>query len=873
MQNMTNAALAPQVISIEVLQEKYCKGDEKTQDEVFRRVAKGIAAAEKTEELREIWEERFYQNLCKGALGAGRIMSAAGTEINATLNNCYVMPVGDTVQGCDEDGTPGIYESLRMAAETMRRGGGVGYNFSKIRPANAFVKGTHSFSSGPCSYIDVFDASGKTVESAGGRRGAQLGALNVNHPDIEEFIVAKRKEGRWNSFNVSVYVTDDFMDAVKSDSDWQLIHKARPSDMLIEQDGVFQREDGMWVYKTVKAVDLWNKIMRSNYEFAEPGILFGDNINRSNNLNYCEVILATNPCGEQPLPDYGCCDLGPIDLTRFVKNAFKSNAEFDFVTFREALIVQTRFLDNVLDVTYWPLPEQQEQSRLKRRIGVGFTGLGNALAMLGIVYYSDEGVDMAERIAKYMAEICYDASVDLAIEKGAFPLFDAEKFLADGTTASRLSHPLKERIRKYGIRNSHLLSIAPVGTVSLAFCDNASNGIEPPFSLAYNRRKRINATEWTTYTVLDHGLRVFLMGMENHKIARAIEDALCNGKKEFEYENETHAVGDFLPKSIVTAMDMKATDHLRVMAAVQKWICTSISKTVNVPVDYPYEDFKNLYMEAYRLGCKGLSTYRPNAVLGSVLSEIKSEEPKKIDDPVVKVQAETLDDFYNRYIEKRPDDDYQAINRKVSYMTADGKNSFFVSVSYESKKLIIGEHTCEVSRPLEVFVTASPDSVPAEWVNIFGRHLSLLARSGLKMFLKALDNCRKVRSDKGRIRYDWYVKADGTRVPRFHDSDIACMGYVIQEILKKINVLNEYGQIKDEKTLIAEYNRNNSPAAKLIETVKEAAIVSETRSTQIEDSQPNIISGKKCEECGAHAVIKKDGCNFCTNCGWMGSCG
>lgn len=875
---MSAQIMIPQQISIDVLIEKYCKGGETTVDEVYARVATGIASIEKTPQLQAQWQVKYYENLQRGALGAGRIMSAAGTDIDATLNNCYVMPVGDSVQGTDGDGVPGIYESLRMAAETMRRGGGVGYNFSLIRPRNAFVKGTHSYSSGPCSYIDVFDWSGKTVESAGGRRGAQLAALNIDHPDIEEFITAKRTPGRWNSFNVSVFVSDAFMDAVKNNGTWQLVHKARPGEKLMKENTeIFQREDGLWVYETVDAVKLWDKIMRSNYEFAEPGILFGDNINKSNNLRYCETIKATNPCGEQPLPDFGCCDLGPINLARFVKNPFTETAQFEWDDFEQALRVQVRFLDGVLDATYWPLPEQKEESRLKRRIGVGFTALGNAMAMLNIVYYSDEGVDFAESIARRMAEVCYDASVDLAIEKGRFPLFEADKYLEEGTMASRLPEQLKARIREHGIRNSHLLSIAPTGTVSLAFADNASNGIEPPFSLAYERRKRIGSEEWTSYTVMDHGLRVFLSTMADQGLARAVEQAIAKGKTSFEHEGDSYIVADLLPKSLVTALSMAASDHMRVMAAVQKWVCTSISKTVNVPVDYPYENFKDLYMTAFELGCKGLSTYRPNSILGSVLSEIK-EEPVKEVIKEQKVQEEvsqsnTLDAFYNSFIDKREEEDYPAINRKVSFMTADGKRSLYVSMAYKTATLSLQGVQCQISRPMEVFITSSQDNVPSEWVGINARQLSLLARAGMKAFVKGLENCREMSSDKGRIRYGWYIKADGVKVPRYHESEVACIGYVIQDMLFKIGVMDENGRMKSENAIVAEHNRQSLTVPSVVQGILQMAEEVSSQRSAIEDSQSSIIPGKKCEECGAHAVIKKDGCSHCTNCGNIGSCG
>ena len=837
-------AIAAQQFSLDVLLEKYAKGDERSADDVYRRVARGVAMAE-PEALRATVEARFVDNLRHGALGAGRIMSAAGTEVAATLINCFVQPVGDAIQGVDEQGLPGVYVALLQAAETMRRGGGVGYNFSAIRPHGARVRTTSSSASGPCSYIDVFDASCRTVESAGSRRGAQMAVLDCTHPDLLEFIEAKHSKGRWNNFNVSVGVTDEFMQAVERDEPWQLVHRAEPSPALRAANDLQQRADGMWVYSEPRARDIWDRIMRSTYDVAEPGIVFMSRMNQDNNLRAIETIRATNPCGEQPLPAYGCCNLGPLNLTRFVIEPFAQRdggtPSFDWHALAQRTRTQVRFLDDVLDVTLWPLAEQYDESRAKRRIGVGFTGLGDTLVMLGLRYNSAEGREFAARVARLMRDEAYRASVELARERGAFTLFNAAQYLEAGTFASRLPDDIKEDIRRYGIRNSHLLSIAPTGTVSLAFADNASNGIEPAFSWTYTRMKVMADGSRASFAVEDHAYRLY---------------------------RELGGDVDQLPDAFVSALEMSARDHLEMMSAVQPFIDTSISKTVNVPADYPFDAFESLYFDAWKSGLKGLATYRPNETLGAVLSVTP-----QADDALGENDLDPL----RVAIDHRPKGELPAIIEKVEYLTQAGKKSLYVAVSFIEVTGRMAGADVTIERPIEFFIPVGQRDESQQWITATMRSLSLAARGGF--VARNLQDLRKVSWDRGQVRLGDVQRLDGVRTPRWHDSEVAALAYAIQQILHRRGFLDAEGNQVPSR-LLAHLPRAPRVALPLAASLNEQqdALGNAVESLDGDAQEAGLrelrtMHGRKCGSCGANAVIRKDGCDFCTACGEIGACG
>jgi ribonucleoside-diphosphate reductase alpha chain len=946
--NDTLLSLPAQQVGLDVLLEKYAKGDEKTVEEVRRRVARALAAVESDPAK---WESVFYEALENGFIPGGRINSAAGTELQATLINCFVQPVGDSVSQT-VDGKPGIYVALLEAAETMRRGGGVGYDFSSVRPKGALVRGTNSSASGPVSYMRVFDQSCETVESAGARRGAQMGILRCDHPDIEEFIHAKDR-GELRNFNVSVAVTDAFMRAVESDSAWQLVHKCAPGPDW--HDGQpHQRSDGLWIYREVNARELWQQIMTSTYDHAEPGVIFLDRVNADNNLSYCEIVEASNPCGEQMLPGYGCCCLGSINLTLFVADPFTPKARFDFDSFAKVVHPAVRMLDNVLDVTEWPLPQQRAEAMNKRRVGLGFTGLGDALIMLGLRYDTEAARTMAARIAQVLRDEAYGASVDLAKEKGAFPLLDKEQHIAAPRFASRLPQKLKDAIRKHGVRNSHLMSIAPTGTISLAFADNASNGIEPPYSWTYQRRKREPDGSHKVYDVEDHAWRL--------------------------YRHLGGGTGE-LPEQFVTALDIPALNHMRMVAAVTPFVDSAISKTVNVAVDYPYEEFKDLYFEAWRAGLKGITTYRPNPVLGSVLSvdAKKAEQPNDLDisdvDRRIRLEAAPKPALYSLRWPGRPE--LPAGNPSWTYLVESPFGRFAIFVGHvengDLHPFEVWVNGNEQPRGLgAVAKTLSMDmrAQDKKWLRM---KLDIIARTAgddafdcpmppdgrpvrvpslvaafARIVRYRVDQLGALAKDEGKspvldalfAKKEPKTGSDGTMswtvdvfnpssgddfvlilkelvlpngqrrpysvwmagaYPRALDGllkllsldmrviDPAWIGMKLRKLLNYAEPLGDFmARVPDDERQ-ENYPSTIAYVARLVihryamlgvldergYPVSEMGVLQIPEHDRQEDeiARYRVLPGKQCKECGNYALIKKDGCEFCTACGAIGACG
>lgn len=540
-----------------------------TLDDTIWRVARAAAANEKGgKRARDRWAARFHDAIADlGFLPAGRILAGAGTGRAVTLFNCFVL-------GRIDDDLGAIFSGVKDAALTMQQGGGIGHDFSTLRPKGARVASIGADASGPVSFMDVWDAMCRTIMSAGSRRGAMMGTLRCDHPDIEAFVAAKSDPARLRNFNLSVLVTDAFLAAVREDRPWDL-------------------QFGGKVYRTLPARALWERIMRSTYDYAEPGVVFIDRINARNNLNYCEEIHATNPCGEQPLPPFGACLLGSINLARLIEQPFTAGAHIDAEKLKARVKVAVRFLDNVIDISNYPLPAQRQEALNKRRIGLGITGLADALIFSGIRYGTPEAAKLAGAWMAIIQNAAYAASAELAAEKGAFPLFDADRFLASPNVA-RLDDSVRAAIREHGIRNGCLTSIAPTGTISL-LAGNVSSGVEPVFDYRYTRR---------------------LLGRDGVSHEETVEDyAHAEFRRRF-------GPAAPLPETFVRTVDLTPAQHLAMQAALQPYVDSAISKTINCPEGISFEDFKDVYLEAHALGLKGCTTYRPNPVTGAVLQSL-----------------------------------------------------------------------------------------------------------------------------------------------------------------------------------------------------------------------------------------------------------
>ena len=721
-----------------------------TVEDTWRRIARALAVVEKDVDR---WENEFNGALEDFKfLPAGRITAGAGTARKVTLFNCFVM-------GTIPDSMGGIFDMLKEAALTMQQGGGIGYDFSTIRPKGALVTGVAADASGPLSFMDVWDSMCRTIMSAGSRRGAMMATMRCDHPDIEDFITAKSDAARLRMFNVSVLVTDPFMEAVKANGSWDLVFDGK-------------------VYQTVKARDLWNKIMRSTYDYAEPGVIFIDRINKANNLGYCETIAATNPCGEQPLPPYGACLLGSINLARLVKDPFEADADLDVDGLSKLVSTAVRMMDNVVDASEFPLPQQAQEAQAKRRIGLGVTGLADALLMTGLRYGSDEAARQTDRWLHAIARAAYLASVELAKEKGAFPLFDADPFLASDAMM-QMDEDVRDQIRTHGIRNALLTSIAPTGTISL-YAGNVSSGIEPVFAYAYTRKVLQKDGTRTEEEVVDYAVQMW---------------------------RDKYGDAD-LPDYFVNAQTLAPLDHVKMQAAAQKWIDSSISKTINCPEDISFDDFQDVYMQAYETGCKGCTTYRPNDVTGSVLSVSESSEaaPEADQGADVIYMAEPLD---------RP----QALEGNTYKLKwPDSEHAIYVTVN----DVIINDHR----RPFEVFIN-SKNMEHFAWTVALTRMISAVFRRGGDVSF-VVEELKAVFDPRGGA---W---VQGKYIP----SILAAIGGVLEQHMIAIGFLEGEGMGLKEDPKAGQQVVN----------------LNENR-------------GKACPSCGQFDMQMVEGCMTCRSCG------
>ncbi|MEX5728320.1 ribonucleoside-diphosphate reductase alpha chain [Rhodovulum iodosum] len=731
-----------------------------TVEDSWRRIARALAVVEDDPAQ---WEERFYDALVDFRfLPAGRITAGAGTGRSVTLFNCFVM-------GTIPDSMAGIFDMLKEAALTMQQGGGIGYDFSTIRPKGADVHGVAADASGPLSFMDVWDAMCRTIMSAGSRRGAMMATMRCDHPDIEDFITAKQDAARLRMFNLSVLVTDAFMEAVKNDGSWELIFGGK-------------------VYHTVQARDLWNKIMRATYDYAEPGVIFIDRINAMNNLSYCETIAATNPCGEQPLPPYGACLLGSINLARLVRDPFEDAAALDEAELDELVTTAVRMMDNVVDVSRFALPQQADEAKAKRRIGLGVTGLADALLMVGLRYGSDEAARQTERWLHRIARAAYLGSVQLAKEKGAFPLFEAEKYLASGSL-THMDEDVRAAIAEHGIRNALLTSIAPTGTISL-YAGNVSSGIEPVFAYSYTRKVLQRDGSRSEEEVVDYAVQMW-----REKFGEAE-----------------------LPDHFVNAQTLSPSEHVKMQAAAQKWVDSSISKTINCPEDIDFDAFQNVYLQAYETGCKGCTTYRPNDVTGSVLSVSEQKPEAASAEHIVVTDGQHAVPPGDVVYISEPLDRPQALEGNTYKLKwPDSEHAIYITIN----DVVVGGRR----RPFEVFIN-SKNMEHFAWTVALTRMISAVFRRGGDVSF-VVEELKAVFDPRGGA---WM---QGKYIP----SILAAIGGVIEHHLISIGFIDGEGMgLKADPQI-------------------EAMAVGETR------------RGPACPSCGSYEMRMVEGCMTCMSCG------
>ncbi len=735
---------------------------DKTVKDTMKRVAKACAANEKEPAK---WQKKFEDILTDlEFMPGGRIIANAGTSRDqTTMFNCYVM-------NKIEDSIDGIFDTVKASALTQKQGGGVGFDFSTIRPRGSHIKGCEAPASGPLSFMRVLDSTCRTIMSAGQRRGAQMAVMRCDHPDIEEFITAKRGNTQLQMFNMSVAITDEFMQAVKNDTDWNLKFAGKTA-------------------KTVKARQLWDTIMRSTYDFAEPGFLLIDKINQMNNLYYCEDICATNPCGEQPLPPFGACLLGSVNLTKFVKFPFTKKAQINKERLEEVVSVAVRLLDNVIDFSNYPLEEQRREASAKRRMGIGITGLADAMIFMGIKYGSPESVEFAGEIMKTITHAAYRASIELAKDKGAFELLDRKKYSA-GKFIATLPKDIRDGIKKYGIRNSHLTSIAPTGTISL-LADNISSGLEPVFAIKYTRRIRNgNEDDVSEVEISDYAYRKYCehLGVKSVDIAE-------------------------LPEYFVTADSIRPVDHLGIQAILQQFVDSSISKTINIPQEYPFEDFANIYMKAYESGLKGCTTFRPSEHMTGVL--VRTEEKKE-----EKKEEKAKSKNGNDEMAKRP---AELTGTTYKIKTAQSPDAFYITINdYEEDGM---------RHPYELFINTK-NLQHFSWIVAMSRLISAVFRHDPRpTFL--IEELKSVYDPNG----------GSYRNGKFVPSLAAEIGLVIEEHLQKIGCIEP---------------KNGQKAA---------------AQDQVSVGQPLTGSNKMiCPECKEKELINQENCIKCLSCGYS-KCG